>query len=163
MDIFFNYRVDIVQAREFANELRASTKASRSSTVWLEGSSGSNSGTNADTSTVSEAYGRMLTIFIPLLVDEVCHLKKCFKMLFMFYIVSVISTNSHLNRLCCLLQSSFFASFMCFEVLPLVPPGAPSSTGMEGSNDDENDDDLGLMDLDGNDIKPSILHFLNVK
>lgn len=109
------------EAREFANELRASTKASRSSTVWLEGSSGSNSGTNADTSTVSEAYGRMLTIFIPLLVDE----------------------------------SSFFASFMCFEVLPLVPPGAPSSAGMEGSNEDENDDDLGLMDLDGNDIKPN--------
>lgn len=25
----------------------------------------------ADTSTVSEAYGKMLTIFIPLLVDEV--------------------------------------------------------------------------------------------
>lgn len=63
-----------LQAREFANELRASTKASRNPTVWLEGSTGSNqSVNNADTSTVSEAYAKMLTIFIPLLVDEVSH------------------------------------------------------------------------------------------
>uniref|UniRef100_A0A5B7AQT3 Putative Exocyst complex component sec3A isoform 1 n=1 Tax=Davidia involucrata TaxID=16924 RepID=A0A5B7AQT3_DAVIN len=59
------------EAREFANELRASTKASRNPTVWLEGSTGSSqSVNNADTSTVSEAYAKMLTIFIPLLVDE---------------------------------------------------------------------------------------------
>ncbi|KAK6130950.1 hypothetical protein DH2020_035312 [Rehmannia glutinosa] len=59
------------QAREFANELRASTKASRNPTVWLDGSTGSNpSASSADTSTVSEAYAKMLTIFIPLLVDE---------------------------------------------------------------------------------------------
>ncbi|KAI3762889.1 hypothetical protein L1987_53331 [Smallanthus sonchifolius] len=59
------------EAREFANELRASTKASRNPTVWLEGSSGSNQNVNnADTSTVSDAYAKMLTIFIPLLVDE---------------------------------------------------------------------------------------------
>lgn len=59
------------EAREFANELRASTKASRNPTVWLEGSTGSNQNVNnADTSTVSEAYAKMLTIFIPLLVDE---------------------------------------------------------------------------------------------
>ncbi|KAK4374331.1 hypothetical protein RND71_005008 [Anisodus tanguticus] len=59
------------EAREFANELRASTKASRNPTVWLEGSIGSNQSVNsADTSTVSEAYAKMLTIFIPLLVDE---------------------------------------------------------------------------------------------
>ncbi|KAI9118036.1 hypothetical protein K1719_010368 [Acacia pycnantha] len=59
------------EAREFANELRASTKASRNPTVWLEGSSGSGQNVNAaDTSTVSEAYAKMLTIFIPLLVDE---------------------------------------------------------------------------------------------
>lgn len=60
------------QAREFANELRASTKASRNPTVWLDGSTGSNqTASSADTSTVSEAYAKMLTIFIPLLVDEV--------------------------------------------------------------------------------------------
>ncbi|KAJ0961071.1 hypothetical protein J5N97_000972 [Dioscorea zingiberensis] len=59
------------EAREFANELRASTKASRNPTVWLEASTGSNQSANSsDTSTVSEAYSRMLTIFIPLLVDE---------------------------------------------------------------------------------------------
>ncbi|KAL3505243.1 hypothetical protein ACH5RR_035084 [Cinchona calisaya] len=59
------------EAREFANELRASTKASRNPTVWLEGSTGTSQNVNnADTSTVSEAYARMLTIFIPLLVDE---------------------------------------------------------------------------------------------
>ncbi|XP_076882530.1 exocyst complex component SEC3A-like [Bidens hawaiensis] len=59
------------EAREFANELRASTKASRNPTVWLENSSGSNQNVNnADTSTVSDAYAKMLTIFIPLLVDE---------------------------------------------------------------------------------------------
>ncbi|KAL8517849.1 hypothetical protein ACS0TY_009237 [Phlomoides rotata] len=59
------------EAREFANELRASTKASRNPTVWLNGSTGSNqSASSADTSTVSEAYAKMLTIFIPLLVDE---------------------------------------------------------------------------------------------
>ncbi|XP_052208193.1 exocyst complex component SEC3A [Diospyros lotus] len=59
------------EAREFANELRASTKASKNPTVWLEGSTGSNqNANNADTSTVSEAYAKMLTIFIPLLVDE---------------------------------------------------------------------------------------------
>jgi exocyst complex component 1 len=62
----------LVQAREFANELRASTKAPKNSPVWLEGSSGSGpNGSSADTSTVSDAYSKMLTIFIPLLVDEV--------------------------------------------------------------------------------------------
>lgn len=62
----------LLQAREFANELRASTKASRNPTVWLEGSAGSGQNVNAtDTSTVSDAYAKMLTIFIPLLVDEV--------------------------------------------------------------------------------------------
>ncbi|KAL5715080.1 Exocyst complex component S3A [Ranunculus cassubicifolius] len=59
------------EAREFANELRASTKAPRNPSVWLEASSGSNQTvSSADTSTVSEAYAKMLTIFIPLLVDE---------------------------------------------------------------------------------------------
>ncbi|XP_042494585.1 exocyst complex component SEC3A-like [Macadamia integrifolia] len=59
------------EARDFANELRASTKASRIPTVWLEASAGSNQTVNnADTSSVSDAYAKMLTIFIPLLVDE---------------------------------------------------------------------------------------------
>ena len=65
---FFN----LIQAREFANELRASTKAPKNPAVWLEGSNGSgHNGSSADTSTVSDAYSKMLTIFIPLLVDEV--------------------------------------------------------------------------------------------
>ncbi|KAF2283766.1 hypothetical protein GH714_015037 [Hevea brasiliensis] len=60
-----------LKAREFANELHASTKASRNPTVWLEASTGSNqSAHTADTSSVSDAYAKMLTIFIPLLVDE---------------------------------------------------------------------------------------------
>ncbi|XP_047337630.1 exocyst complex component SEC3A-like [Impatiens glandulifera] len=59
------------EAREFANELRASTKASKSSIVSLEGSTGSGQNmNNSDTSTVSDAYAKMLTIFVPLLVDE---------------------------------------------------------------------------------------------
>ncbi|VVA92682.1 unnamed protein product, partial [Arabis nemorensis] len=58
------------EAREFANELRASTKVSRNPTVWLEGSTGSSQNANTDTSAVSDAYAKMLTIFIPLLVDE---------------------------------------------------------------------------------------------
>ncbi|CAL0319014.1 unnamed protein product [Lupinus luteus] len=59
------------EAREFSNELRTSTKAPRNATIWLEGSTGSGQNVNsADTSTVSDAYAKMLTIFIPLLVDE---------------------------------------------------------------------------------------------
>ncbi|RZC67105.1 hypothetical protein C5167_010789 [Papaver somniferum] len=105
------------EAREFANELRASTKASKNPTVWLEASSGSSSANNADTSTVSDAYSKMLTIFIPLLVDE----------------------------------SSFFAHFMCFEVPALVPPGGPANS-KKAANDDV--DDLGIMEIDDNDVKP---------
>eukprot|EP00256_Glycine_max_P064931 XP_025979526.1 exocyst complex component SEC3A isoform X1 [Glycine max] len=105
------------EAREFANELRASTKASRNPTVWLEGSTGSGQNVNAtDTSTVSDAYAKMLTIFIPLLVDE----------------------------------SSFFAHFMCFEVPTLVPPGGVVNGNKAGYDDD---DDLGIMDIDENDSK----------
>ncbi|XP_045791372.1 exocyst complex component SEC3A isoform X2 [Trifolium pratense] len=107
------------EAREFANELRASTKASRNPTVWLEGSTGSGQNVNAtDTSTVSDAYAKMLTIFIPLLVDE----------------------------------SSFFAHFMCFEVPTLVPPGGIVNGNKAGYDDD---DDLGIMDIDDNDGKNS--------
>ncbi|KAJ7966691.1 exocyst complex component sec3A [Quillaja saponaria] len=111
------------EAREFANELRASTKASRNPTVWLEGSMGSGQNVNAaDTSTVSEAYSKMLTIFIPLLVDE----------------------------------SSFFAHFMCFEVPTLVPPGGVANgnkTGHDDGDANDDDDDLGIMDIDDNDSK----------
>ncbi|KAM7521072.1 hypothetical protein LguiB_020034 [Lonicera macranthoides] len=57
------------EAREFANELRSSTKAQRCPPIWLDGSSGS-SQSNIDTSSVSDAYAKMLTVFIPLLVDE---------------------------------------------------------------------------------------------
>ncbi|XP_019070423.1 exocyst complex component SEC3A-like isoform X3 [Solanum lycopersicum] len=60
-----------LKAREFANELRSSTKASKNPIVWFEGLTGLNqSVNNADTSAASEAYAKMLTIFIPLLVDE---------------------------------------------------------------------------------------------
>ncbi|MBA0775695.1 hypothetical protein Gotri_010810 [Gossypium trilobum] len=59
------------EAREFANELRASTEVSISPTTWLEGSPGGNQiGNSTDTSALSDAYIKMLTIFIPLLVDE---------------------------------------------------------------------------------------------
>ncbi|KAL6574258.1 Exocyst complex component S3A [Orobanche hederae] len=103
------------EAREFANELRASTKASKNPTVWLDGSTGSNqSATSTDTSNVSDAYAKMLTIFIPLLVDE----------------------------------SSFFAHFMCFEVPALVLPGGVANGNKP--NEDDNDDDLGIMDIDDN-------------
>ncbi|KAJ8772804.1 hypothetical protein K2173_027981 [Erythroxylum novogranatense] len=111
------------EAREFANELRASTKASRNPPVWLEASTGSNQSTTADTSAVSDAYAKMLTIFIPLLVDE----------------------------------SSFFAHFMCFEVPTLVPPGGSANGNKSGSyhgeGNDEEDDDLGIMDIDDNNSK----------
>ncbi|KAM3311192.1 hypothetical protein ACQJBY_031700 [Aegilops geniculata] len=109
------------EAREFANELRASTKAPKNPAVWLEGSNNAGqNGSSADTSTVSDAYSKMLTIFIPLLVDE----------------------------------SSFFAHFMCFEVPALVPAGAPNVNKRRSGANDPDDDDLSLMDPDGNDIKP---------
>ncbi|CAL1410952.1 unnamed protein product [Linum trigynum] len=121
------------EAREFANELRASTKASRNPTVWLEATTGSNQNTQTDTSAVSDAYAKMLTIFIPLLVDE----------------------------------SSFFAHFMCFEVPKLVPPGG-SVNGNKGGNydnDADDDDDLGIMDIDDNNssagMSPADLAALN--
>jgi len=47
-------------------------KTSKTPSVWLEVFTGSGQNVNpADTATVSEAYAKMLTIFIPLLVDEV--------------------------------------------------------------------------------------------
>lgn len=110
------------EAREFANELRASTKASRNPTVWLEASAGSGqNSSNADTSAVSDAYAKMLTIFIPLLVDE----------------------------------SSFFAHFMCFEVPSLNPSGSLSNGKTAKEDEADDDDDLGIMDIDDNDNKAS--------
>ncbi|KAI3767252.1 hypothetical protein L2E82_17341 [Cichorium intybus] len=55
------------EAREFSNELRAGTKAPKVPTVWFEGP---NPNQNFDTSSIFEAYIKMLTVFIPLLVDE---------------------------------------------------------------------------------------------
>lgn len=116
------------EAREFANELRASTKVSRSTGAWLESSQGGVAqGTGgADTSTVSDAYAKMLRIFIPLLVDE----------------------------------SSFFASFMCFEVLPLNPHGADEDK-------DEDGDGGSAAETNGSDTKsteqnPAELESLNL-
>lgn len=56
-------------------------------------------------------------------------------------------------------QSSFFAHFMCFEVPALVPPGSLANGNGPGSNDDE-DDDLGIMDIDDADSKPSNTSYL---
>ncbi|CAL5349147.1 unnamed protein product [Camellia sinensis] len=111
------------EAREFSNELRASTKAPRNPTVWLEGFTGSSqSVNNSDTSAVSEAYAKILTIFIPLLVDEVA--------------------------------ISFFSHFMRFEVPAIAPTGGVGDGNNVGSTDDDtNDDDLGIMDIDDNDSK----------
>nr|GLL18213.1 hypothetical protein Saspl_034285 [Ipomoea trifida]GMC50423.1 exocyst complex component SEC3A-like [Ipomoea batatas] len=59
------------ETREFSNELRTSTKAPKAPTAWLEGSAASTQSlTSVDTSAVSEAYSKMLTVFVPLLVDE---------------------------------------------------------------------------------------------
>jgi len=88
------------EAREFADELHASTKASRNNTVWLEGFTGSSAGSNTDTSTVSEAYAKMLTIFIPLLVDEVRHGNEIVAVPFHLYIIRV-NFNGFVS--CCLI------------------------------------------------------------
>ncbi|XP_031406080.1 exocyst complex component SEC3A-like isoform X2 [Punica granatum] len=60
------------EVKEFSNELRASTKAPKNATLqWLEGPTGSSHGGNPpDSSMVAEAYSKMLTVFVPLLVDE---------------------------------------------------------------------------------------------
>ncbi|GAB4858239.1 Exocyst complex component S3A [Ancistrocladus abbreviatus] len=99
------------EAREYANELRAMTKASRVPTVWFEGSAAPPNLNSTDTVAVSDAYAKMLTVFVPLLVDE----------------------------------SSFFAHFMCFDVPSLNPPQTISN------EDEENDDNLGIADMDEND------------
>lgn len=60
-----------MQAREFANELRSSTKTPKNPTAWLDFTGSNQTANNADTSSISEAYAKMLTVFIPLLIDEV--------------------------------------------------------------------------------------------
>jgi len=42
---------------------------------------------------------------------------------------------------------------MCFEVPALVPAGSPNVNKSKSGGNDA-DDDLGLMDPDGNDLKP---------
>uniref|UniRef100_A0A7I4BSK5 Exocyst complex component Sec3 PIP2-binding N-terminal domain-containing protein n=1 Tax=Physcomitrium patens TaxID=3218 RepID=A0A7I4BSK5_PHYPA len=81
-----------MKVREFANELRSSTVAKQTNSVWLDRLESSKTQSSpVGESTVSEAYSRMLRTFIPFLVDE----------------------------------SSFFASFMCFEVQLLTPQVDP--------------------------------------
>ncbi|XP_058776261.1 exocyst complex component SEC3A-like [Vicia villosa] len=55
------------EVREFANELRASNKTSKNLT---EGSMGSGQNANSTDSSVADAYAKLLTVFIPLMVDE---------------------------------------------------------------------------------------------
>ncbi|CAM0875014.1 unnamed protein product [Alopecurus aequalis] len=57
------------EAREFSNELRSSSKASKSSTPLFEGPAGANQ-TAGITDSSADAYSKMITVFIPLLVDE---------------------------------------------------------------------------------------------
>ncbi|KAI3888620.1 hypothetical protein MKW92_022176 [Papaver armeniacum] len=59
------------EAREFANELRASVKVAAKPPVLFDAAAGpAQSANNIDTSAASDAFAKMLTIFIPLLVDE---------------------------------------------------------------------------------------------
>ena len=52
-----------------------------------------------------------------------------------------------------ILQSSFFAHFMCFEVPALAPPGGAGSDKRPNNDDGNDDDDLGIMDIDESDKK----------
>uniref|UniRef100_M8C463 Exocyst complex component Sec3 PIP2-binding N-terminal domain-containing protein n=1 Tax=Aegilops tauschii TaxID=37682 RepID=M8C463_AEGTA len=63
------------EAREYSNELRNSSKASKSSTPSFEGPAGANQPAGIADSP-AEAYSKMITAFIPLLVDENYHLTK---------------------------------------------------------------------------------------
>ncbi|KAL7208300.1 hypothetical protein ACSBR1_030120 [Camellia fascicularis] len=135
-----------ILAREFSNKLRASTKAPRIPTVWLEGFTGSSqSVNNSDTSAVLEAYAKMLTIFIPLLVDDVAIL--------IFYSLSG-TQGIVLFLFVCVETSSFFSHFMCFEVPAIAPSrGVGNGNNVGSTDDDTNDDDLIIMDIDDNDNK----------
>ncbi|KAK4429118.1 Exocyst complex component SEC3A [Sesamum alatum] len=110
------------EAREFANELRASTKIAKAPTQWLDFTASNQSANSADTSNISEAYSKMLTVFIPLLVDE----------------------------------SSFFALFMCFQV-----PALQGADGNQSAPDDDNNENLGIMDIYDNGNRTTDLAALN--
>lgn len=60
------------------------------------------------------------------------------------------------------LQSSFFAHFMCFEVPALVPPGGLANGNKSVPIDDENDDDLGIMDIDDNENDGNNAHCFSI-
>ncbi|PKA56641.1 Exocyst complex component SEC3A [Apostasia shenzhenica] len=71
VDFMINEKSYFSQAREFSHELRASTKVVKVPTAWFESSAGLGQAANsAETSALTEAYSKMLTVFIPLLVDE---------------------------------------------------------------------------------------------
>ncbi|XP_039055664.1 exocyst complex component SEC3A-like isoform X2 [Hibiscus syriacus] len=111
------------EAREFANELRASTKISKPPTNWLEASTGgSQSGNSVDTSAVSDAYAKMLRIFVPLLVDE-------------------SSFFAH------------FMCFDIPGLLPQGDDADGNESGSEDDDDDADDDDQGTKGIDDNDGK----------
>jgi hypothetical protein len=65
-----NTCISFMQAREFSSELRAGSKASKSSTPLFEGPASANQSISI-TDTTADAYYKMITVFIPLLVDEV--------------------------------------------------------------------------------------------
>jgi len=72
-------------SREFSNELRNSSKASKSSTPLFEGPAGANQPASI-TDSPADAYSKMITVFIPLLVDESSFLAH-----FMCFEVSTVS------------------------------------------------------------------------
>ncbi|PWZ27301.1 hypothetical protein Zm00014a_026993 [Zea mays] len=57
------------ESRDFSNELRNSSKASKSSTPLFEGPAGANQPASI-TDSPADAYSKMITVFVPLLVDE---------------------------------------------------------------------------------------------
>ncbi|KAM0903149.1 hypothetical protein ACQ4PT_018925 [Festuca glaucescens] len=69
IDSMLNDKGNFSQAREFSNELRTSSKASKSSTPLFEGPAGANQPAGI-TDSSADAYSKMITVFIPLLVDE---------------------------------------------------------------------------------------------
>ncbi|KAI9113343.1 hypothetical protein K1719_015868 [Acacia pycnantha] len=117
------------EAREFSNELRASAKAPKNPTVWLEGIIGLGQNANTvDTSSLSEAYEKMLAVFVPLLVDE--------SSFFAAFMCFEVPTGA-----------------------PPPPPGGTINGDEDGYDDDDseaNDDDLGIMNIDENDSKSGI-------
>ncbi|KAK4277998.1 hypothetical protein QN277_015904 [Acacia crassicarpa] len=116
------------EAHEFSDELRASTKAPKNPTVWLEGIIGLGKNANTvDTSSLSEAYEKMLAVFVPLLVDE-----SSFFAAFMCFEVPTVA--------------------------PPPPGGTVNGDedGYDDDDSEANDDDLGIMNIDENDSKSGI-------